>query len=179
MSYENAPATKLLATRCAVCGRPLCDAVSVEIGIGPECREKYGYSECINDTNRSIANQLVHEIALKQHGFDVTEATRQLRNLGFARLAEKIAHRLFSIRIEEHGAVYHVFTPFTEAGVKAFREIPGRRWDAMLHASVIPVASKNKLWAALKKGFPGHTFLAPNGDFMSIPQHEAFVQRAA
>lgn len=43
MSYENAPQTKLLATDCAVCSRPLCDAKSVELGIGPECRKKYGF----------------------------------------------------------------------------------------------------------------------------------------
>lgn len=39
-NYENAPATILLATHCCVCGRPLCDSDSVEIGIGPTCRGK-------------------------------------------------------------------------------------------------------------------------------------------
>jgi len=43
MSYENAPATVLLATHCACCGRPLVDAVSVEAGMGPHCRAKHGY----------------------------------------------------------------------------------------------------------------------------------------
>lgn len=35
-TYENAPATKMLATNCVVCGRALVDAVSVEMGIGPD-----------------------------------------------------------------------------------------------------------------------------------------------
>ena len=39
MSYENAPATLLLATHCCLCGRPLVDAESVECGIGPHCRK--------------------------------------------------------------------------------------------------------------------------------------------
>ena len=43
MSYENAPATRMLATHCAACGRPLVDATSVETGMGPVCRERYGY----------------------------------------------------------------------------------------------------------------------------------------
>jgi len=43
MSYETAPATKMLATRCACCSRPLLDTVSVESGVGPDCRKKYGY----------------------------------------------------------------------------------------------------------------------------------------
>jgi len=45
MSYENAPATILLATNCACCGRPLVDATSVETGVGPDCRRKYGYDD--------------------------------------------------------------------------------------------------------------------------------------
>lgn len=45
MSYETAPSTVLLASCCAICGRALRDAVSVEAGIGPDCREKYGYGE--------------------------------------------------------------------------------------------------------------------------------------
>lgn len=44
-NYENAPATILLATTCACCGRPLVDAASVEAGIGPDCRRKYGYGD--------------------------------------------------------------------------------------------------------------------------------------
>ena len=41
-SYLTAPATKMLATHCAVCARALVDAKSVELGIGPDCRKKYG-----------------------------------------------------------------------------------------------------------------------------------------
>lgn len=41
--YTNAPATELVATRCAVCARELVDADSVETGVGPVCRKKYGY----------------------------------------------------------------------------------------------------------------------------------------
>ncbi len=45
MSYENSPACKLIATTCCCCGHPLVDAVSVEAGIGPDCRKKWGYVE--------------------------------------------------------------------------------------------------------------------------------------
>jgi hypothetical protein len=45
MSYETAPATLMLATRCACCSRPLCDAISVETGVGPECRRKHGFND--------------------------------------------------------------------------------------------------------------------------------------
>ena len=44
MSYENAPATKMLATYCACCARPLLDAESVEVGMGPVCRKTHGFA---------------------------------------------------------------------------------------------------------------------------------------
>lgn len=45
MSYESAPSTAFIATHCACCSRPLRDAKSVEIGIGPVCRERYGFDD--------------------------------------------------------------------------------------------------------------------------------------
>lgn len=45
MSYENAPATRMLATHCASCGRPLVDSVSVNTGMGPDCRKRHGYGQ--------------------------------------------------------------------------------------------------------------------------------------
>jgi hypothetical protein len=44
MSYESAPATKMLATQCACCGRALVDAASIEAGMGPTCRKQHGYA---------------------------------------------------------------------------------------------------------------------------------------
>ena len=63
MSYENAPATQLIATHCACCGRPLVDAASVERGVGPECARKYGYSEAHKaDPDRAL-RILLREVA--------------------------------------------------------------------------------------------------------------------
>lgn len=93
-TYENAPATKLLATNCACCGRALVDAVSVETGIGPDCREKYGVSFEIGTPAHDEANALVHEVARKGVS---KERARQIFDriaaLGFVVLAERIAKR--------------------------------------------------------------------------------------
>ena len=43
MNYINAAATAFIATNCAVCGRKLVDADSVQTAVGPDCRHKYGY----------------------------------------------------------------------------------------------------------------------------------------
>lgn len=94
MSYENAPATKLLATACACCGRALVDAISVETGIGPECRKHYGVAFDTTDAAHAEANALVFQVARK----GMTAATAQpifdrLAALGFTVLADRIAKR--------------------------------------------------------------------------------------
>ena len=94
MNYENLKSTKKLATRCICCGRALRDASSVEYGIGPICRQKYGFDETISEDARRKANQLIWYAALddvdndeKLHSADKIEA------LGLVNLANKIRER--------------------------------------------------------------------------------------
>ncbi len=95
-SYENAPATKLLATACACCGRALVDAVSVETGIGPECRKRFLLADTavVATDVWEAANKLVHAVARK----GVSKATcretcAKLVELGFPVLAARILKR--------------------------------------------------------------------------------------
>lgn len=182
MSYENLRSTKLLATNCAVCGRPLRDAKSAEMGIGPDCAEKYGYNEFVNEKNRTLANQLIFLIADKQNGMDAVEGCRQLRNLGFAKLASKIAIRLMSIRVmadPTNPAQLLVTTPYTQIGVREIAAIPGRRWDAENYVNVIPVSQKNTLWRALLRAFPGYDMLGPDGNFYKIERQQTQEKKDA
>lgn len=94
MSYENAPATKLLATACACCGRALVDAVSVETGIGPDCREKYGVHFDTTNEAHVEANALVFQVARKgMTAKDAQPIFDRLAALGFNVLADRIAKR--------------------------------------------------------------------------------------
>jgi|AntRauTorcE11897_2_1112592.scaffolds.fasta_scaffold00044_53 hypothetical protein len=43
--YTQSAAYKLNPTHCSCCNRPLVDGTSVEFGIGPVCRGKYGYED--------------------------------------------------------------------------------------------------------------------------------------
>ncbi len=86
MGYENAPATILLATNCACCGRALVDAVSVETCIGPECRKKFGIPSDATEEARNEANKIVFQLA---RGGLTREDARPM----FARLAERVAKR--------------------------------------------------------------------------------------
>lgn len=178
-AYENAPATKMLATNCVVCGRALVDAVSVEMGIGPECRKEYDGG--ISTEVRVEANKIVHAAAMAAGIGRISEvlaAADKIEALGLAVLASKMrrrfknAERLAEIEIEElPGGFYRVVTPYrrkdSKAFVAAWRGVPGRRWAN--GANVVPVASKTALWAVLKEFFGGRYAKGPKGVF-KIPE---------
>lgn len=181
MSYVNAPATRLVATCCAVCSRPLVDATSVETGMGPTCRRKHGYGEIegADDDRRQAANVIVHHIALAQSGFAdlgdnttfaayVANGVGALQALGFASLANAIAKNAVAIRIVPlGGALLAVFTPYRHDIGQEFRRVPGRRWDKEAKCNTIPdtVESKRALLALLKDCFAGETGVGPKGAF--------------
>lgn len=43
--YTKSPVYEMVPTHCSCCKRPLVDATSVEFGVGPVCRDKYGYED--------------------------------------------------------------------------------------------------------------------------------------
>lgn len=125
--YENAPATILLATNCACCGRPLVDALSVETGMGPVCREKHGFNAADAEVDflavavalaaalpealyvatvkgcasaREAANRLVHRAAVAQEGPDFTACAQGIAALGFTTLATTLVKRAKGVRVE-------------------------------------------------------------------------------
>lgn len=174
MGYENAPATKMLATYCAVCARPLLDSVSVEIGIGPECRKKYGYYAQVDPEVRETANALVHEIAVLQHGVEAAQKALRLEGLGFPVLSKKLLERLVTLRVTQKNGVHDVFeveTPYNAGAVEAFKRIPGRRprkigeGKASYWVNEIPGDQRKALWDLFKAHFQGHVGLSPKGIF--------------
>jgi Family of unknown function (DUF6011) len=167
MGYENAPATRMLATHCAVCARPLVDATSVETGIGPDCRQKHGYNVDVDPEDRADANVIVHRIALDRSAATVAEGCRDLRALGFEKLASVIESRVAAVTVTEVGpALIAVDTPFDEAVVDAMRSIPGRRWDKERKVNTFPVSSRNIVWAVLRRFFDGQLGVGPRGAFL-------------
>lgn len=194
MSYEEAPATKILATHCACCARPLLDAVSVETGVGPECRKKHkvevmqgvpDYAEVERflagvgpylfgrvtaawGDPRKIANVLVHFIALEQDGAEVLLAAAMLSALGFTVVAVRIMKRLVTVRIclEQGDTRFTVTTPYNEAASSAWRTIPSRRWDKERKVNVVDVKDKKALWTVLRTHFAGAHAEGPQGPFV-------------
>lgn len=189
MSYETAPATQLVATDCACCGRPLVDAVSVETGIGPVCREKYGFLDEVTSSvealaeaqtilgatlsiegldARSAANKIVHFIAAHEsdaHALARCQAGVALVKIGFVRLAARLCERETergAINVEAVGATLEVRTPFSERFNENIRSLRGVRWDAARKVRIVPHRSfvdRIALWRVLEKSFPAGTLV--------------------
>lgn len=188
MSYESAPATEMVATECACCGRPLLDAVSVEAGVGPDCRAKYGYGEAqaAADWRRvafllagdlaqplaaawqadaqAAANVLVRAIASGRSGPRHGQRVAALAALGFAKLAGKLLARAHGIIVEEAGDELRVRAPFCPAFNEAIHRVRGARWVPAEKVRMVPARERAELWAALKTAFPRGTLIAgPKG----------------
>jgi len=165
MGYENAPATKMLATSCACCGRPLVDAKSVEIGIGPDCREKYGYDIAVGPESRDAANKIVHAIALNPRALHTLHHCEALRALGFTRLAGIVEKRTAAIHITVAGGEMLVRTPYDAAFVDSVKSIPGRRWHKEEKLWGVPVGQRIALWKVLLRHYAGALGIGPKGPF--------------
>jgi hypothetical protein len=184
--YENAPATKLLATHCACCGIPLVDSVSVDVGVGPVCRKKHGFTKKVSEEVRREANQLVYQIALansegqgnapRARRMDIARACTRLRELGFDKLAGIIEKRICPVRITVAGNALVVASPYSEEATDAFRRVPGRHWHGRgcscgrdlgaEKVNAFPLASRPALWAALQRAFRGQVAIGPKGPFV-------------
>lgn len=170
-NYENAPATQMVATHCCVCHRPLLDAISVELGIGPDCRKKY-YRPVSEDkeANRPAANKIVHALACGQ--VDVPAALAELSLMGFPALATRIAERLAVVvltqvdRALNGGTGWEVQFTYDAAVVDSIRGIPGRRWDGETKTWFVPAGGKKMLWDVLRAHFHGKMALGPKGAFV-------------
>lgn len=184
MSYETAPATALLATACACCGRPLLDSVSVEAGVGPVCREKYGFGEAqaspdwtayaalaiegaIPGNAQDAANFHVAQIARGAGPLDLTSRhIAAVRALGFRKLAERLAERAgdappvdATIRVDAVDGALAVRSPYNPLFTAAVKAIPGRRFfkDGKDAWWTVPATARKALWTALQQAYPAGT----------------------
>jgi hypothetical protein len=180
-NYTNAPATIMLATNCVCCGRPLVDSCSVELGIGPECRNGI-FPDNVTDADRAVANSFVHAAAIAAQTGNVAkvmELASDIRRLGFESLADKVERRFkegvkrvqrkADITIEEKDGYLLVTTPYRRGDAEAFkaawRAIPGREYVGHRKANEVPVSSKKAVWELLKRFFPGKWGMGPKGPF--------------
>lgn len=171
MGYENAPQTALLATHCLICGKELCDAVSVEVGIGPVCRKNAGYKEGPEE-NRKEANKRIHFVTVSKDTPERIKALNELMDLGFSGVVKAMLRAVATVKIamtdesHPHGAGrYAVKTPYDPAVVSAMRHVPGRRWDKDGKVNTFPASSRQQLWQVLQIHHNGAIGVGPKGIF--------------
>jgi hypothetical protein len=181
--YENSPACKMLASQCAICGRPLVDAVSIQRGMGAECYDHIeGDFVNVPDAVRKQANELVFKAAIAAQNGEISTVqgyAEQIRALGLDKLANKVgkrfrnADRYTEIVLSVEGGDYRVETPFRRGAKKEFidawRKIPGRRFRN--NANYVPLVQKQALWKLLRRFFGGKFAKGPKGLFR-IPEPE-------
>ena len=187
MSYADSNACKMLATQCLICGRPLVDARSVTLGIGPLCRK--GIEGGVEEDVRKEANKQVFDASIAAQGGHVVrvmECADAIDALGLSGLAKKVRNRFkgicnspekADITIEVGGGMFKVKTPYrrgrSKEFVNAWRRIPGRRYRD--GHNYVPSTQKDALWELLREYFPGKSGRGPKGVFCvpkPEPKHE-------
>lgn len=169
MSYTNAPATRLLATHCAICGRALVDADSVSQGVGPECR-KY-INKTIYEASIAVSEGNVQK---------VIECAENLSEMGCEVLAAKVL-KGYEKSIKDAKIIISVKddnislkTPYRRKNqfefIQDLRNINGRIYDRVNNLNIFPYSEKVAVWNFLKKWFPKEFAVLPNGNLWRIPE---------
>jgi uncharacterized Zn finger protein (UPF0148 family) len=174
MSYEQAPATAMLATHCAFCGRPLVDAQSAETGVGPICREKHLVPDKVSPEARQEGNKLIHRIAVLQKGEEVTQAVARLKELGFSHVVKRINKRIKKrspvVQLSyQYGRLYlkaNVPGQLWNKWLISMRNVPGMRYEGKGVGNSFPMAQKRSVWNLLRRFFPGREAMGPKGEFL-------------
>lgn len=181
MSYEEAPGTKMVATNCAFCHKPLLDAVSVEVGAGPVCRKKYLVElDTASEEARKAANKLIHTIACHQDGEEVISCLNELFALGFPQVVKAILRTVCKVKIAvADDGRYAVKTPYDPDAVTAFQKIPGRKWDKANKVNTFPADQKKAIFQVLCDFYEGMTAVGPKGVFKVVCPKQPKAQVSA
>jgi len=184
MTYENAPATKLVATHCACCARPLVDAESLSWGIGPVCRKKHGLTlKKLGPEVHKQANVTLFKIAAL-FPTDLPTAlvlTEGLRSLApsLEHVCDKILARACSVVITSDGDWTLLDTAYSPELPGKFKAVGGR-WRPEKKVWAFPATRRVDVFKMLLATFAGQYAMTPSGAVWRIPTlEEAKQQKAA
>lgn len=163
--YTQAPATVLIASHCAACGRPLLDAVSVRTGMGPDCADKYNCAQLRGTSEQTRANAVIYALAAEQKSGDwnrLRTLLTELASLGFETVAERIRARLqpkpvvfiTSDTLDNGAEGLRIVAPYNAESVAAWRAIPGREFRSVVVKEVaIDKKTKKEVVVDVKQAF--------------------------
>jgi hypothetical protein len=173
MGYETAPATEMLATNCACCGKELVDAESVQAGMGPECRKKHALPNTLIDEDRQKANKLVYLIAKDQYGLDVDKAIAELKALGCDKIVKRIQDRVYGkkrvvVTVHEDEEAkenrFDLKSPYDDDFVYRVKKVQGRKWDGDKKVNHFPIEAWARVWDLIADCYAGKMAVFPTGE---------------
>lgn len=162
MGYEEAPLTQKMDTFCLCCSKPLVDAASLELGIGPICRKKLYNVVELNDESRKEINALLHKMSLDPSNEMVAKNIGRIEALGFTQLAKNIKKKFKLIEIGLIDGKFIIRSPYNQVLVLSARQNKGffdpsdKSWR---------FATKQNAWNVLKAAYPKYWALGPAGPF--------------
>jgi hypothetical protein len=192
MGHEDARTTRLVATHCALCGKPLVDAPSVEQGLGPICRKRFGLSTVVPEPLtpgpytvgdpevdariiaatadgdlRRVANILVWYAAVHVGGAKAALAAYRVRQVGFPKLADRLMKHNVRLTIDIlPGQELAVSTPYSELFCELRRQSPSLRgmFDKKTRKWVFPDFPdvRRALVALMRRVWPDEPIITTN-----------------
>jgi hypothetical protein len=206
--HHSALILKGVCEKCAHCGQPLTDSVSIERGIGPVCSKK-GYLEDPKDADeiqamidlaeypdlvefltenykpqgvRGLMNGLVKICSLNRKHDCFSACCEAIVSLGYDRLAATLRESIAVIAVTEpdntHLKVWVKRSDFTWAWYNDIKVIPGFRRGRGGCFFPKTETARKALWRAMRKHFEGLILKTPRGAFKIGPRPKAASEAA-
>lgn len=177
LEVQNAAALAMLATHCAVCRRELRDPISVELGIGPDCRKRYKFdASTVTPEAYAEAKALIYKLAMLASSglIDASMcyvASDRLKELGFEALSEIIVKKNTKICITAQAdgrlLVRFPYEPAASHALYSLGANPHRDTRGKFAGYLITPALANATYnRVLRRFFAGQLGVGPKGTFI-------------
>ena len=159
----------MYASSCLICGLPLKDAKSQEVGIGPVCRRNTHYAEeakGLSDSLRQQGNVLIHQLSSQLSDVPALKTTlSELAGLGFFKTADALRRAIASVHIHQNGETYYVKAPYNPDAIRSWHTVPSQWWDGKRKVRLFDVQDKALVWDLLQRHYSGRIGCGPRGLF--------------
>jgi Family of unknown function (DUF6011) len=177
-SPHTALRRQTLATKCLCCARPLWDAESATLGVGPICRKRLGIADSLKA--HSDANELVARAAIAAEDGQFTVVMECLQALNaldprYQGLVDRTHARLFKTRVARVAQGYLVVSTYNSDTNSQFKCL-GMRWDPVHRGW--RAFSTSQLEDALKvlaNALPSNEVLGPDGEVVFLIKRDYLV----